>query len=218
MMTCLIWAAGKTLKRKTFNLAYKYYFPISFPIFPYFQSLHPLFASQEAYMRRAGIKQCLGRRWWRVGHAVDRDWSSWTDLNSRDQDGLSVWILRGSLHHLFVFFPFASHLRNHLVLFSSTCVTPRFYNTKYDAKSPEFWSSIEMPDRPDKESLVSSHLGIVFPVFFLFKDRNSSNYKHPKSSHTHKISQNKTQFYTLFIFIPPFFSVSKTTCKSPIGL
>ncbi len=89
------------------------------------------------------------------------------------------------------------------MLFSSTCVTPRFYNTKYDAKSPEFWSSIEMSDRPDKESLVSSHLGIVFPIFFGFRDWISCNYKHrPKTSHT----QNKTTTVLIFTSAkPPFF-------------
>ena len=27
----------------------------------------------------------------------------------------------------------------------------QFYNTKYDAKNPEFWKSIELPDGVDKD-------------------------------------------------------------------
>ena len=27
----------------------------------------------------------------------------------------------------------------------------QFYNTKYDAKNPEFWKAVELPDGVDKE-------------------------------------------------------------------
>ena len=43
----------------------------------------------------------------------------------------------------------------------------RFYNTKYDAKSPEFWSSIELPNRPDKEYVC---IGVKASNYFMPKD------------------------------------------------
>ena len=43
----------------------------------------------------------------------------------------------------------------------------RFYNTKYDAKNPEFWSSIEIPDRPDKEYVC---IGVKASNYFMPKE------------------------------------------------
>lgn len=47
------------------------------------------------------------------------------------------------------------------------CSQPRFYNTKYDANSPDFWSSIELPDRPDKEYVC---IGVKASNYFMPKD------------------------------------------------
>lgn len=47
------------------------------------------------------------------------------------------------------------------------CSQPRFYNTKYDANSPDFWSSIELPDRPDKEYVC---IGVKASNYFMPRD------------------------------------------------
>jgi len=47
------------------------------------------------------------------------------------------------------------------------CSQPRFYNTKYDANSSDFWSSIELPDRPDKEYVC---IGVKASNYFMPKD------------------------------------------------
>jgi len=43
----------------------------------------------------------------------------------------------------------------------------QFYNTKYDANSPEFWRKIELPSRPDKEYVC---IGVKASNYFMPKD------------------------------------------------
>ena len=43
----------------------------------------------------------------------------------------------------------------------------QFYNTKYDAKSPDFWKSIDLPNGPDKEYVC---IGVKASNYFMPKD------------------------------------------------
>jgi hypothetical protein len=43
----------------------------------------------------------------------------------------------------------------------------QFYNTKYDAKNPDFWKSIEMPNGPDKEYVC---IGVKASNYFMPKE------------------------------------------------
>ena len=43
----------------------------------------------------------------------------------------------------------------------------QFYNTKYDAKDPEFWKRIELPSGPDKEYVC---LGVKASNYFMPKE------------------------------------------------
>ena len=43
----------------------------------------------------------------------------------------------------------------------------QFYNTKYDAKDPEFWKKIEMPSGPDKEYVC---IGVKASNYFMPKE------------------------------------------------
>ena len=43
----------------------------------------------------------------------------------------------------------------------------QFYNTKYDAKNPDFWKSIEIPNGPDKEYVC---IGVKASNYFMPKE------------------------------------------------
>ena len=43
----------------------------------------------------------------------------------------------------------------------------QFYNTKYDAKDPEFWKKIELPSGPDKEYVC---IGVKASNYFMPKE------------------------------------------------
>ena len=43
----------------------------------------------------------------------------------------------------------------------------QFYNTKYDAKNPEFWKSIDLPNGPDKEYVC---IGVKASNYFMPKE------------------------------------------------
>ena len=43
----------------------------------------------------------------------------------------------------------------------------QFYNTKYDAKNPDFWKSIELPNGPDKEYVC---IGVKASNYFMPKE------------------------------------------------
>ena len=43
----------------------------------------------------------------------------------------------------------------------------QFYNTKYDAKSPDFWNAIGLPSGPDKEYVC---IGVKASNYFMPKE------------------------------------------------
>ena len=43
----------------------------------------------------------------------------------------------------------------------------QFYNTKYDAKNPDFWKGIELPNGPDKEYVC---IGVKASNYFMPKE------------------------------------------------
>ena len=66
----------------------------------------------------------------------------------------------------------------------------QFYNTKYDAKDPEFWKKIEMPSGPDKEYVC---IGVKASNYFiLMESRQHTHMQHRRRTPQDSVGLRRT--------------------------
>eukprot|EP00435_Cladocopium_sp_Y103_P071811 s226_g38.t1 len=141
----------------------------------------PIFTSERdgVKSRAEGWGESL---WFPTIHEDARPEGSWPHLDERYLEGRRRHVLEEfnflkSLHDRsatvlvvgagFIGVEWATEIQHFFPRVKLTVGIKQFYNTKYDAKNPDFWKAIEMPNGPDKEYVC---IGVKASNYFMPKE------------------------------------------------